>query len=85
MPTTKNPRPVEDELRAEYDFAALGPGVRGKYYEAARTGGNLVLLEPDVARAFPTSEAVNSALRLLVEVAQASSDRPRKKREAVKK
>jgi hypothetical protein len=69
MPTKKNLRERPDELRPEYDLAALGEGVRGKYYKRATAGTNLVLLDPDVARAFPTSESVNSALRKLVEIA----------------
>jgi hypothetical protein len=44
-------------------------GVRGKYYRRATAGTNLVLLDPDVAKAFPTSKSVNSALRKLVEIA----------------
>jgi hypothetical protein len=61
-----------EELRSEYRREDLGPGVRGKYLEAYRAGTNLVLLSPDVAKAFPTDEAVNDALRSLVEVAQRS-------------
>jgi hypothetical protein len=61
-----------DELRPEYRREDLGPGVRGKYLEAYREGTNLVLLSPDVAKAFPTEEAVNQALRSLIEVAQRS-------------
>jgi hypothetical protein len=60
----------KDELRPEYRREDLGPGVRGKYFEAYREGTNLVLLSPDVAKAFPTDEAVNDALRSLIEVAQ---------------
>lgn len=48
-----------DELRPEYRREDLGPGVRGKYLEAYRAGTNLVLLSPDVAKVFPTEEAVN--------------------------
>ena len=58
-----------DDLRPEYDLARLKGGVRGKYYKQAAAGTNLVLLEPDVARAFPDSSSVNRALRLLQEVA----------------
>ena len=58
-----------DELREEYDLSALKNGERGRYYERAIQGTNLVLLDPDIASAFPTSEAVNEALRLLVNVA----------------
>jgi hypothetical protein len=42
-------------ISAEYDLATLKGGVRGKYYKQATAGTNLVLLEPDVARAFPDS------------------------------
>lgn len=61
---------MEDELRSEYDFAQMEGGVRGKYIERYRAGTNLVLLDPDVAQAFPNDEAVNDALRLLIQVAQ---------------
>ena len=67
-----------DELRPEYDLASLKGLVRGKYYKRALMGTNLVLLEPDVARAFPDSESVNRALRLLRDVARKSSGRSRK-------
>ena len=54
-----------DELREEYDFAQM-QGVRGKYYAQYKQGTNLVLLAPDVAEKFQTSEAVNEALRRLL-------------------
>lgn len=59
----------EDELRPEYDFSQLQDGVRGKYVARYRAGTNLVLLAPDVAKAFPDDESVNEALRLLIKVA----------------
>jgi hypothetical protein len=43
---------------------------RGKYAEKYKKGTNLVLLAPDVAEAFPDSESVNEALRLLLKVAK---------------
>ena len=61
---------LEDELRPEYDFSKMNGGVRGKYVERYRTGTNIVLLDPDVAQAFPTSDVVNEALRLLMQIAQ---------------
>lgn len=67
---------MEDELRPEYDFSKMTGGVRGKYAERYQAGTNLVLLEPDVAKAFPNDEAVNKALRLLMEVAQAQLAHP---------
>jgi hypothetical protein len=66
-----------DDLRPEYRREDLGPGVRGKYLEASRLASNLVLLSPDVAQAFPTEEAVNEALRSLIELARRST-RPTK-------
>ena len=53
----------EDEIRTEYDFASMPGGVRGKYAERLRQETNIVVLEPDVVEAFPTREAVNAALR----------------------
>jgi hypothetical protein len=61
---------TEDELRPEYDFAQLQGGVRGKYVGRYRAGTNLVLLEPNVAQAFPSDEAVNEALRSLIQISQ---------------
>ena len=61
-----------DELRPEYRREDLGPGVRGKYLETYRAGTNLVLLSPEIAKVFPTEEAVNDALRSLIEVAERS-------------
>ena len=62
---------MEDELRPEYDMKRLlKGGVRGKYVERYRAGTNLVRLAPDVARAFPTEEAVNEALRLVIKMRQ---------------
>ncbi len=60
---------LTDDLRDEYDFAKMQGGVRGKYVKDYRKGTNFVLLEPDVAQAFPNDEAVNKALRLLMEIA----------------
>jgi hypothetical protein len=65
----------EDELRPEYDLAQLIGRVRGKYVERYRAGTNLVLLEPDVAAAFPDARAVNEALRLLIK--KSNNNHPR--------
>jgi hypothetical protein len=62
---------TNDELRAEYDLATLLKGAeRGKYAERYRQGTNLILLAPDVAAAFPDAEAVNNALRLVMQLAR---------------
>ncbi|MEW6376706.1 MAG: hypothetical protein AB1502_13055 [Thermodesulfobacteriota bacterium] len=60
----------KENMRKEYHREDLGIGVRGKYYDEYRKGTNLVLLSPDVAKAFPTEEAVNNALRSLINIAQ---------------
>ena len=58
-----------DELRAEYDLGELlKSGVQGKYADKFREGTNLVLLDEDVAEAFPTDQAVNEALRLVIQL-----------------
>ena len=54
----------DPDMLPQYDFSG---GVRGKYAERYATGSNVAVLEPDVARAFPNSEAVNRALRSLME------------------
>jgi hypothetical protein len=60
-----------DELRAEYDLKKLlKGGVRGKYAERYKAGTNLVLLAPDVAKAFPDEESVNEALRLVIQLSK---------------
>ena len=48
---------------------------RGKYYQQAVSGSNLIVIEPELARVFPDSESVNRALRLLVKTANASAAR----------
>lgn len=64
---TKSNGEKADELRPEYDIGELlKEGVQGKYADRYREGTNLVLLAPDVAEAFPTDEAVNEALRLVI-------------------
>jgi len=55
-----------DELRPQYDFD-YSRAVRGKYYKRLlEEGANVVVLEPDVAKAFSDSAAVNIALRSLL-------------------
>ena len=64
---------LNDELRPEYDLRErLKGGVRGKYVERYRAGTNLVLLDPDVAKAFPDEATVNDALRLVIQLGEIS-------------
>lgn len=61
---------LKDEMRAEYDFASMRGGVRGKYVERLRRESNIVVLEPEVAAAFPTGDSVNAALRGILDTAR---------------
>lgn len=60
----------DSDMLDDYDFSQ---GVRGKYVQRFAQGSNVVVLAPDVAEIFPDSESVNTALRLLVEVAGRST------------
>ena len=64
---------MEDELRPEYYFSKLTVVARG--VGRNKSAEVTVTLAPDVAKLFPTSEAVNEALRLLVRVAKESEIR----------
>jgi hypothetical protein len=58
-----------DDLRPEYDLRELlKGGIQGKYADQYEEGTNLVLLDHDVAEAFPADEAVNEALRLVIQL-----------------
>ena len=57
----------DDELDQEYDFKLLGKGVRGKYYGDYQKGTNVVVLDPEISKAFPNAKAVNDALRKVLE------------------
>jgi len=61
-----------DELRPEYRREDFGTMVRGKYAARMRESSNIIVLDPDVAEAFPNAQAVNRALRALLELAKSS-------------
>lgn len=58
-------RKGQADMLPEYDFSN---GVRGKYAKRYAEGSNVVVLSPDLAKIFRTSESVNEALRTLVRV-----------------
>jgi hypothetical protein len=67
----------DNELRPEYDLTELfKDGVKSKYVKRYDEGTNLVLLAPDVASAFPNEEAVNEALRMVMQFANISTRVP---------
>jgi len=71
-----------DDLRPEYDLRELlKDGVQGKYAGRFREGTNLVLLDRDIAEAFPSDEAVNTTLRLVIQLKKL----PRSEKQSVPK
>jgi hypothetical protein len=74
MKTGKNK--ANDDSRPEYDLRQLlKGGVRGKYAKRYHAGTNLVLLDPDVHKAFRSQRAVNQALRLVIELRKVGTHR----------
>ena len=74
-----------EEMRAEYRREDLGKGVRGKHHAAFEKGSNLVLLTPELAKIFPSNEAVNAALASLVNVARSAvTETPRASNATIK-
>ena len=61
------------ELQDEYDLSKMSIVAKGRYAPERRVGKNVVLLAPDVAQAFPSDEAVNEALRLVLRIAEVPS------------
>ena len=53
---------ADDQNIPELKREELGRGVRGKYYKKFTQGSNVVVLRPELQKAFPTSDAVNNAL-----------------------
>ena len=63
-------KPESDDLRPECRFD-YSKAVRGKYYKRIlKEGTNIVVLEPDVAKAFPDSASVNNVLRVVLKAGQ---------------
>lgn len=78
MERKTNASELEDDLRPEYDFSKMKIVGRGIYAKRYRSGTNLVLLEPDIRKAFPDDESVNEALRVLAKAAKNLLPRVRK-------
>jgi hypothetical protein len=66
---------IAEDLRPEYDFD-YSKAVRGKYFKRLlEEGANVVVLEPDIAKAFTSSAAVNDALRSLLDLTHSTQRR----------
>jgi hypothetical protein len=71
-----------DEMLSEYDFD-YSTAVRGKYYQRLlKEGANVAVLEPDLAKVFRSSAAVNEALRSLLRVSEATMRLTQRRRSA---
>lgn len=75
----KKQDPDRDTMRPEYDFSKGTRGVTAKKYAE---GTNVVVIDPELQSLFPTSEAVNDALRSLASIAKRAGVPKRKKRSA---
>ena len=64
------------ELNEEYDLSKMTILPKGRFDPKRRIGNNVIVLEPDVAKAFPSDEAVNEALRLLLKASKLSQRTP---------
>ena len=54
----------DKDLRPEYPTELIRSGTRGKYAQRYRDEGtNIAVIDPDLHKLFPDSDAVNRALR----------------------
>jgi hypothetical protein len=63
---------IDDDLRPEYKRSDFGVMKRGEYAARARAALKIAVLKPEIAKAFPTSEAVNDALAMMLHIASES-------------
>jgi len=81
----KNEKQNADDLRPEYDFD-YSKAIRGKYYQRLiEEGSNVIILDPDIAKAFHDSASVNSALRSLLELTRSTKRLTRRSSESATK
>ena len=79
---------MDDQDIPELKRDQLGKGVRGKYFKNFTRASNVVVLQPEILKAFPTSEAVNKTLASMLAFAHETQDlagrsgRPPRKRAA---
>jgi hypothetical protein len=71
MKTAKS-KVLDDDLRPEYKRSDFGVMKRGEYAARARAALKVAILKPEIAKAFPTSEAVNDALATMLSIASES-------------
>ena len=75
----KTKKKKNDKLRDEYKLQDFPKGLtRGKYTERINKESNIVVIKPEVAKAFPNEEAVNNALESLINIAQKTTKNKRR-------
>jgi hypothetical protein len=79
----KKPENEIDTMRPEYRLEDLGPIVRGKHAVRYAEASNVVVIDDALTSAFPNAEAVNEALRGLLDVAKRMGKVPKKGKQAV--
>jgi len=62
-------KPIDNEMKAEYNPDIFDDAVVGKYAKRVAESSNVVMLPPDLAKAFPNAEAVSNALRQVLQLA----------------
>ena len=72
----KKAKMEDEDMRLEYRREDFGVMVRGKYAARLKESSNIVVLDPEIAEAFPNTKAVNDALRGLLELARVSAHLP---------
>jgi hypothetical protein len=70
MKKNSTKKPDDYELKDEYDLSKMTILPKGRFDPKHRIGNNVIVLEPDIAKAFPNDEAVNEALRLLLKASK---------------
>ena len=66
----------KSDLKPEYDLSKMTILPKGRFDPKRRAGNNVVVLDPDIAKAFPNDKAVNQALRLLLKASKISQATP---------
>jgi hypothetical protein len=72
----KKAKSVRDELRPVYRCEDFGTMTRGKYADRCRKASNVVVIAPELQKVFPNAQAVNNALRGLIDLAKVAGLSP---------
>ena len=68
--TPKRAKGEDYELRSEYDLSKMTIVAKGRFAPNRRVGRNVIVLAPELLQAFPSDEAVNAALRLVLQISK---------------